>query len=127
VTEKLTISKMAICQHTEQGPISLPGFRFAEFDLVALSSKRLSSQPKATHDLEIAVLILAIEVRQMTSALSHQLQQPPSGVLIALVNLEMLDQLVDASGQQRDLYLRRPCVAGVKRVVLNDCILLTFR
>lgn len=127
MAEKRAISTMAAGQHTVQGPISPPDIRFTECHLIALPSKGLSSQPKAVCDLEIALLILAIEVRQMTSALSHQLQQPTSGVLIALVDLEMLDQLVDASGQEGDLYLRRPCVAGVKRVVLNDCILLTFR
>jgi len=94
--------------------------------LIAFATDSLLPQPQALHDLQIALLVLAIEIGQMSSALSHQLQQSTPRVLICLVDLEMLDQLVDTGGQQRDLDLGRPCIIGMQGVVLNDGILLAL-
>jgi hypothetical protein len=38
------------------------------------------------------------------------------------VRLEMLRQLIDAGGQQRDLYFRRPGIAGTPLKVLDDLL-----
>jgi hypothetical protein len=80
-------------------PYLNPEIRFARCHLTAAAGDSLLTQPQAVHDLQIAMLVLAIEIGQMSSALSYQLQQPIPGVFVSLVDLEMLDQLVDTGSQ----------------------------
>ena len=58
--------------------------------------------------------------------LADQPQQAATGVVILLVRLEVLGEVVDALGHQRDLDLGRPCIAFVGRE-LRDDRLLGFR
>src|SRR5512136_1766716 len=62
----------------------------------------------------------------MSPALSHQLEQAPSRMLVVLVNLQMLDECVDAVGQDGNLNLRRPRVTRVNVVFLDDGALFDF-
>jgi len=56
----------------------------------------------------------------MSSSLAHQLEQATSGVVVLLVGLEVLGELTDALGEERDLHLGRTGVAVVGAVFLDD-------
>src|SRR6266511_4007941 len=60
------------------------------------------------------------QVIEQAAALPDQLEQAATGVMILLVVAEMLGQLVDTGGQQRDLDFRRTCVAIVLGEALDD-------
>src|SRR4051794_11124436 len=55
---------------------------------------------------------------------AHQQQQPAPRVVVVLVHLQVLGQVGDALGQQRDLGLRRSGVALMQAVLAQDVFLL---
>ena len=63
----------------------------------------------------------------MPPALAHKLEQTTPRVLVLLVDLEMVDERIDAIGQDSDLDLRRPRITGVNVVFLDDGILFKLR
>src|ERR1700741_1552070 len=70
---------------------------------------------------------LHVDLRQVlaeTTAPADQQQQTSSRVVIVLVDLEVLSQVVDALGKQRDLCLRRTGVGLVQAVLGQDFFLL---
>jgi hypothetical protein len=60
----------------------------------------------------------------VTAALSDQLQQTSPGVLVVFVRLQVVNQLIDASTQQRNLNFRRSCVIGMDVIGVNDGLFL---
>jgi hypothetical protein len=69
-------------------------------------SHLLFPQTQSPDDVSIAFRILSIQIRQVTPALTDQLQQSPSRMFVVLVVLQVLDQVIDPGRQQRDLDLR---------------------
>ena len=57
-----------------------------------------------------------LQIVQQTAALTNHQQQAATGVVILLVHLQMLVQVVDARGQQRDLHLGGTGVALVAAI-----------
>jgi hypothetical protein len=51
---------------------------------------------------------------------ADQLQQPTAAVMVLPVLAEVVVEVVDACGEQRDLYLWRPGVAVVELVLGDD-------
>src|SRR5206468_2454740 len=58
------------------------------------------------------------------AAPADQQQQAATGVVVVLVLLEMLGEIGDASGQERDLRFRRTGVGLVQSVIGQDLLLL---
>src|SRR5574343_363323 len=68
----------------------------------------------------IALDVLALQVVEQLAALGNQAQQTTAGVMILGVLLEVWGQVVDASGQQRNLDFRRTGVTLGLGVVSDD-------
>src|SRR5690606_12790338 len=60
---------------------------------------------KSLDQLGVAGCVLALEVVEQTTALSDELQQATSRVMVLGVRLEMLGQVVDALAEERHLDL----------------------
>jgi len=60
----------------------------------------------------------------MISPAAHQLEQTPTAVVVHLVGLEVVGELGDAAGQERDLNLGGTGVAVVAPVVGDRALLL---
>lgn len=58
--------------------------------------------------------------------MTDHFEQSASGMMILLVNLQMLVELVNTEGENRDLNLGRTGVAGMGCVLLNDSSLFFF-
>src|SRR5262245_22535784 len=71
-------------------------------------------------------MVLALEIAKVAAALPDELQQPAPRAVILLVDLDVLDELVDAGCDQRDLHLGRPRVALMGRGTLDDLDLFLF-
>ena len=91
-----------------------------------MSVSEIVAQAQSFYDETIAGFVLTVQIRQVTSSLPDQLEQTATGMLIVLVDLEVLDQFVDSSSQQRDLNLRGPRIARVNAVLLYDRFFLFF-
>src|SRR5262245_38233883 len=74
-------------------------------------------------DRAVAVDVLLGQVLQQPAAAADQQQQPAAAVVVMLVHLQMLGQVVDPPGQQRDLDLRRTGVTLTGRVLRQDLLL----
>ena len=55
--------------------------------------------------------------------MAHNLDQAAAGMMILLVDLEMLGEFIDALGEERNLNLRRPCIRRVRAIGLDQSIL----
>src|SRR5262245_16457659 len=76
----------------------------------AAAVARSAAQPQALDQRLVAIGAGPPYVVEQPPALTHQPQQAAAGVVVLLVLLEVLREIVDPLGQQRDLDLRR---AGV--------------
>src|ERR1700704_1784843 len=68
----------------------------------------------------VAAFVGALEIIEQLATLRHHLQQASPRMIVFHVRLEMIGQIVDPFGQDRDLNLRRPGVAGLLRMRLDD-------
>src|SRR5262245_9316179 len=80
----------------------------------------LPAQAQPLDQDAIAILIFAAEVGQQPPAATDQLEQTPARVMIVRMQLQVLDQLVDTFGQQRDLDLGGASVAAMNLIVGDD-------
>src|SRR6185369_13411254 len=71
----------------------------------------------------VALDVLALQVLQQPAAAADQQQQPTAAVVVVGVHLEVLGQVVDPPGQQRDLDFRRTGVTLIGRVPGDDLFL----
>src|SRR6201987_6177760 len=67
--------------------------------------------------------VLLGQVLQQPAAAADQQQQPAAAVVVVLLYLQVLGQVVDPPGQQRDLDLRRTGVTLTGRVLRQDLFL----
>ena len=98
---------------------------------------KLLSNVELFDDRTIAVDVYLGQVVQKISSVTNHLQQTATGVMIIGVLLQMLGQLIDPSGQDRDLDLGRTSVCIVQLIsgdnrildiLLQHCIFhLSFR
>ena len=68
----------------------------------------------------VARLVGALEVVEQLAALRHQLEQAAARMVVLHVGLEVLGQVVDALGQDRDLHFGRTGVARLGGIRLDD-------
>lgn len=76
-----------------------------------LGFDRLATQSELTDDRAVALNVDAREVIEHAAALTHEHQQASTAVVVLLVDLEMLGEVDDAVGHQRNLDLGRTSVA----------------
>src|ERR1700737_3854188 len=70
--------------------------------------------------LLVALGVLGLQIVEEPPPLADQLEQAAPRVVVLLVGLEMLGQVMDALGEQRDLHLGRAGVALVGAELLDD-------
>ncbi len=83
----------------------------------------LATQSQALDQRPVACDIATLEIVQQSPTLAHDIEQATPRVVILLVGLKMVGQLIDASGQQRNLNFRRSGVAITSAVAFDDLLL----
>ena len=84
----------------------------------------LLAKPKPSDRRAIPLDVLARQIRQQTTPLSHQLEQSAPGVEVVLVLAEVIGQPVDPLGEESDLNLRRTGIIRVGAKLRNDRLFL---
>ena len=87
---------------------------------MAAPSNVSAPQTQTSDEGPVAFDVLATEVVEQPPALADQHQQAAPAVVVVLVLTEMLSELVDPLGEQRDLDLGRSRVAVVVSVLGHD-------
>jgi len=75
----------------------------------------------------IPIRVTSLQVVEKSPPLAHDAQQAASGMVVLLVDLEMLLKPRDALGQDRDLHLGRTRVGGSSSIGADDFGLLLCR
>ena len=98
----------------------VPSFKFLNLEPgVRNSELMLSSQSQFLDYLVILVDITAFEIIQKLTTPRDHFKQATPRVIVLLMGLEMLGQLIDTLGEQRNLHLRRTRVRRVRLVIAN--------
>ena len=90
-------------------------------------SLRLLTDTESRDDGTVSLDVDLDEIVEQRTALTDHLEEAAAGVMILLVDLEVLCQVVDALGQQRDLNLGRTCIALVSSILLHDSSFFFFQ
>jgi hypothetical protein len=109
---RLDINKKLVCTG-----LSLP-LAFNHLPLAVLPE--LFSQSKALNDRSVTLQILFLHIVQKPSPLADELQQPPAGMVVLFMLLEMIGQIGDASTQERDLNFRRSRIGCVQLEIIDN-------
>src|SRR5690606_4115821 len=80
----------------------------------------LTPEPESLDQLLVARRIVPAQILEQPTSLTHDAEQTASRVVILRMRLEVLRQLVDALGQERDLDLGRARVLAVELVRFDD-------
>src|ERR1700751_1801123 len=91
--------------------------------LAGLAPGSAAADTEPLPDRAVAVDVLLGQVLQQPAAAADQQQQPAAAVVVVLVHLQVLGQVVDPPGQQRDLDFRRTGVTLTGRVLRQDLLL----
>ena len=89
-------------------------------------SNKLLPQAESSADSTIALDVSLLEVVLQAATTTYHLEQTTTGVMVILVDLQMLVQVVDALGQQSDLNLGGTGVAFVNGKLFDDFSLSHF-
>jgi hypothetical protein len=84
------------------------------------SGRLLASQAEALDQALVACRVFSVEVVQQAPALTDHSEQSAAGVVVLLVDLEVLGEFVDTRSEKRHLDLGRSCVLLVLSMGLND-------
>ena len=75
---------------------------------------------EALDEATVLLDVLLLDVGQEATTLTNEHQQATTGVVVVLVELDVLGQALDALGQKRDLHLRGTGVVLVLAVLLDE-------
>ena len=89
----------------------------------ALSEPFLFANSQPLDESPVPLHILGLEVVEEMPPLSHELQQPPAGMMIFNMRFEMVRQIIDPFAQDRNLDFRRSRIRGVRLEPLDDFLL----
>src|SRR5690606_19138785 len=89
-----------------------------------LAAELLLPQTQLLDQVVVARDVLLLEVREQAAALVDHPQQAAARVVVLVVVLEMLGQVADTLGEDRDLDFGGPRVALALGVVLDDFLFL---
>src|SRR5690606_29602408 len=82
-----------------------------------------AAQTEPLDEAAVAVDVHLLQVAEESATLADEEQEPPAGVVVVLVGLEVLGEVLDPLGQQRDLDLGGTGVALVRGVLGHDGLL----
>src|ERR1700680_3325642 len=82
----------------------------------------LLANPEALDRRAVTLDVLPLEVIEQAAPAPDQLEQAAAAVVVLDMGLEVVRQLGDEVGEQRHLHLRRPAVALVQPVLLDDLL-----
>src|SRR5690242_18900157 len=100
------------------------GYGMSVLSIFSCSAPRtLAADAEPLPNRAVAVDVLLGQVFQQPAAAADQQQQPATAVVVVLVHLQVLGQVIDPPGQQRDLDLRRAGVTLTGRVLRQDLFL----
>ena len=94
--------------------------------LSSLESSALLAQLELFHEGAVALHVFGLQVVEQAPAVADHLQQTATRVVVFLVRLEVLGEVVDALGQERDLYFGRTGVAVVLGEAGDDLLFVVF-
>ena len=77
-------------------------------------------QTKLLDKRVVVALVISFEVAQVRAAISHHLEQTAARMEVLRILLEVLGELVNLLGKERDLHIGRAGVSIVSSNVLND-------
>jgi hypothetical protein len=80
---------------------------------------QLIPEPEFLNDLPVGVDVRTLEVVEQTATLSDHLEKPTTTVMVLFVGPEVVGQVIDAFGENRDLNASRSGV-GLMRPILLD-------
>ena len=86
----------------------------------------LLSQSELADDRTVTLDVSLLQIVQKVSSVTDHLLQTAAAVEVLLVGLQVLGQVVDTVGEDRDLNLGRTGVSFVSCVLLNDAELFFF-
>ena len=86
----------------------------------------LLTQTQALFEFFVTLRVFVLQLRQMATALTDQLEQATARVFGVFMDFEMLDQLIDPGGQKRDLYFRRTGVCRMNLMLFDNGLLFTL-
>ena len=87
----------------------------------------LAADAELLDDRLVAWLVLALHVIEQLAALRDHLEQAAPRMVVLGVGLEVLGEVGDALGEDRDLDLGRPRIPGLVGVIGNDSLLALRR
>src|SRR6187399_2011012 len=85
---------------------------------------RLAAEPEPSDDGPVARAVLLHEIREKAAALADELEEAAARMVVLGEAAEMVRQVLDPLGQERDLDLRRPGVTFLGGVPGDDLLLL---
>src|SRR5688572_27001100 len=85
----------------------------------------LLANPERVDELAIAVDTLRLEIVEEPATLTDQLQEPTARMMVLRVGLEVLREVSDPLGEERDLHLGGTGVPLVRRELLDHVLLAT--
>ena len=86
--------------------------------------KLLLTDTESCNDRTISFNVLLLEVCQKIAAMTDHFEQSAAGMMILLVDLQMLVELVDAVGLNGDLHFGRTGIAFVSGILFDDSCFL---
>lgn len=101
--------------------------RFEPHCLHHVAWGKLLSQTKALNDRTVTIDVLLLQIAEEFLSLANHHVQTSSGMVILGVCLQMLGELLDSGGQNRDLHLCGTGVAFVYSIILDDLLLLILQ
>jgi hypothetical protein len=87
----------------------------------------LSAESQRFDDGPVALNVVVFNVVEQTSPTADQHEQSAAGVVVLGVDLQMLGEILDAMGQQTDLYLRATGVAVMQLILFNQYFFILGR
>lgn len=76
------------------------------------------------HQLIVGLGVFALQVLHEAAAFAYFFDEAAARGKVFLVAAQMLGEIADFLGQDRDLHLGRPGIRGVRLIFLNDALLL---
>src|SRR5260221_8495624 len=82
--------------------------------------RSLFAEPQLLDNHPVPLDVGGLQIVEQPTPLTDHAEQAATAVMVALVHLEMLRQVLDAFGQERDLNLRGPRIRLVGPEVIDD-------
>ena len=84
-----------------------------------VSRVELTTESKLFDKLGVTILVFLLQIVQQLTTLIDQLEKTLTGMMIFFVSCEMLGQLIDTCGKQRNLDLGRTRIVVMQFKALN--------